>query len=320
MAELPNLFAAIERLAHDAGDEVHVCLLLDGCVDGSAALAASFAADTRLAVRIEDAPRGAANAGLARRRAMALGLEATGGEGLLLTTDADTVPAPDWLLRMKTGLAEAEIVAGRIVRAGARHALQDRIEGYYDALFALRRRIDPVPWEAPVTHHCVGGANLGVRADAYDALGGFAPLPSGEDARFVDDGARAGLRVRRDAACLVATSARRDGRAGGGLAASLRHLDGAEAAGVPVAHPADAAWQYRMHALARAAHAGDRLDRIAGAIGLTADHALGVARDCANAEAFAMRLVPEPPGGMRTVPLPVAERELARLSGLRRAA
>ena len=75
-----------------------------------------------------------------------------------------------------------------------------------------------------------------------------------------------------------------------------------------------------MHARARLAHAEGGLDRIADAIGLTADHVLGVARDCANAEAFAMRLVPVPPEGMRSVPLPVAERELARLSGLREAA
>ena len=89
---------------------------------------------------------------------------------------------------------------------------------------------------------------------------------------------------------------------------------------VRVAHPEDAAWQYRMHAVARAAFERARPEAVASALGLTPDHVRGVARDCLNAEAFAMRVVPEPPGGMRGVGLPVAERALAALAGARRAA
>jgi hypothetical protein len=198
--------------------------------------------------------------------------------------------------------------------------LQDRIETYYDALFAWRRRIDPVAWEAPATHHCGGGANLGIRADAYRMLGGFLPLASGEDARLLDDASRAGLRVRRDAACVVCTSDRRTGRAVAGLASALRQLDTTDAQTLEVAHPADMAWQYRMHAAARTAYEVGSLDAVAAALGLTLDHVRGVARECPNEEAFAMRIVPIPPGGMRSVPLPMAEAELARLVGERLAA
>ena len=49
---------------------------------------------------------------------------------------------------------------------------------------------------------------------------------------------------------------------------------------------------------------------LSNAIGLTMDHLLGVARDCPNAEAFAMRVVPTPPGGMRQAPLAIAEAAL----------
>jgi hypothetical protein len=206
------------------------------------------------------------------------------------------------------------VVTGRITRAGERPCpLQDRVEAYYDRLFALRRRLDPVPWEAPVTHHHSGGANLGIRLGAYRAVGGFVALASGEDARLVDDAARAGLRVRRDAACVVHTSDRRVGRASGGLSLALRHLDGIDAARVSVAHPADAAWQYRHQAAARAAFAAGQPQGIARALGLAEDHVAGVAADCPNGEAFAMRIVPVPPGGVRTVALPVAEAELAAL-------
>jgi hypothetical protein len=121
------------------------------------------------------------------------------------------------------------------------------------------------------------------------------------------------LRVRRDAACVVETSDRRVGRAPGGLAHALQLCDHQSAAATLVARPADAAWQYRHHALARAAYRRADWDMVGQALGVTADHVLGVARDCPNGEAFATRIVPVPPGGMRQVPLPVAEAELAAL-------
>ncbi len=321
-AELPALFAALDRLDRRAGATIHVCLLLDGCSDASASIAAAYRTTSRHRVSLDQAAPSSPNAGRARHRAMTMGLAALGdADGLLLTTDADSQPAPDWLSAMAAGLDAADLVAGRIVRGNDRPSqLQDRLERYYDALYALRRRLDPVPWEATTTHHHTGGANLGIRADAYRALGGFAPVPSGEDARLIDDASRAGLRVRRDAACVVRTSDRREGRAGAGLALALRRLDDGDAATLQVTHPADAAWQYRMHAVARAAFADDRLDRIAAALELTDDHVMGVARDCPNAEAFAMRLVPAAPGGMRGVALPVAETELESLFGARQAA
>ena len=54
-----------------------------------------------------------------------------------------------------------------------------------------------------------------------------------------------------------------------------------------------------------AARFGDR-------IGLTGDHVIGVARDCPNAEAFAMRVVPALPD-IPDVTLAAAEQALATL-------
>lgn len=320
-ADLPALFAALDGIEPHGADRVTVCLLLDDCTDGSAALATAYHARSHHRVFIDHAAS-STNAGEARHRAMTMGLaQLQNPDGLLLTTDADSAPAPDWLRTMTHALTLADVVSGRIVRRGDRPShLQDRIEAYYDALFALRRQLDPVPWEATTTHHFSGGANLGIRADAYRRIGGFLPLASGEDAQMLDDAARAGLRVRRDAASVVHTSDRRKGRAVAGLALALRHMDDAEAGAIEVTHPADAVWQYRMHAAARSAYLGDRLDHVAEALGLTPDHVIGVARDCPNEEAFAMRIVPVAPGGMRSVALPVAEAELAGLTGERRAA
>ncbi len=314
---LPRLFDAIERCTLPADRRLSVCLLLDGCIDGSAMLAARYRSASRHDVRIGAVDRTPPNAGVARHRAMEAGIAAVGaGDAILLTSDADSLPAPDWLVAMVAALAVADVVAGDVIRRRGRDAdpAQGRIEAYYAALFALRRQLDPVPWEAPRVHHHASGANMGLRAATYRQLGGFAPLARGEDARLVDDAARAGLRVRRDAASVVHTSARRLGRVRGGLATMLREVDRHGLDSVTVAHPLDQCWQYRMQAIAREAFDAARFDRLSAGIGLDRDHLLGTARDCPNAEAFAMRVVPTPPGGMRAVPFLAAEAMLAAMT------
>ncbi|MET0375036.1 MAG: glycosyltransferase [Rhizorhabdus sp.] len=316
---LPQFFVALERLDRE-GIAPTLCLVLDSCDDRSAAVAGDYAARASLPVRVEQVSSAEPNAGLARHRAMLLGERALKGNGLLLTTDADSVPAADWLQTMVSAFRHADVVAGKVVRTVTRpNPMQDRLERYYEALYATRRAIDPVAWEATATHHQTSGANLGIAVRHYRMLGGFQSIAAGEDARLVDDAARAGLRVRRDAASVVYTSDRRTGRVAHGFAGGLRALDG-DGDAIEVAHPDDATWQYRGHALARRAYDSREIMALADAIGLAPDHLVGVLRDSPNAEAFAMRVVPVPPGGMRRVTLAAAEAELATLSAGRRAA
>jgi hypothetical protein len=297
---LPQLFGAVERLGR-VGVAPRLCLLLDSCDDASLALARDYAASASMPVIVEEAAASDANAGRARHRAMMLGDRSLNGEGVLLTTDADSIPSRDWLQAIVSGLRQADVVAGKVVRTVTRsNPLVDRLEAYYEALHALRRSLDPVEWEGKPTHHYASGANR-------------------EEGRLVDDAARAGLRVRRDAACVVHTSDRRFGRVAHGLAGTLRTLD-RDGEAIDVAHPRDAAWQYRGHGLARLAFAEAKFGSLSAAVGLTIDHLVGVARDCPNAEAFAMRVVPTPPDGMRRVSLGIAEVELAAISAGRRAA
>ena len=313
-ALLPPLLAALAAQRVPAGIAVTACFLFDGCHDASAALVAG--AGLPFAVRTASLPREALpNAGRARRAALALADDIDADGLALLTTDADTVPAPDWLANACAALGEAELVAGRIERDGAHDPAQDRLEHYYDRLHRWRRRLDPVAWEAPVPHHQAGGANLAIRAAAYRALGGFAPLAAGEDARLIDAAERAGLRVRRDPGVRVVTSARRRGRANGGLAQHLATLDRDGASGIEVTPPAALGWQYRGHAAARRAWPaidgeGDRLARL---LDCPVDHVRRVAADAANAHGFAIRVVPAAPHGDRLVPLAEAEAALAEL-------
>ena len=71
-------------------------------------------------------------------------------------------------------------------------------------------------------HGHVHGANMGFRADAYWATGGFAPLASGEDVDLVRRFEEAGRHIHRDGGLSVVTSAREQGRAPRGFANYLR--------------------------------------------------------------------------------------------------
>ncbi len=248
---------------------------------------------------------------------MAMGLAALPDcDSLLFTTDADSSPRPDWITTGVAALQVADVVAGRIIRLNScADPEQSRLEGYYDRLYRYRRLIDPVPWEACTTHHFTGGANLAFRTSTYRTLGGFKTLPSGEDAAMLDHASRSGFRVRRDGALVVETSSRRHGRAVQGLASTLRALD--RGALPLVAHPCSAAWQWHEQAAARQAFAKvgqrDVRTRLGERWRLSGDHVLGVARDCPNAEAFAMRIVPAPTKYADPVTLPAAEEVLASL-------
>ncbi|GAM02120.1 glycosyltransferase [Sphingomonas parapaucimobilis] len=314
---LPQLLSAIAGQSIGANG-MHLCLYLDDCRDGSRDMLDRMQPVLPFGLTVAQGTRDTEpNAGAARRAALAMGLERlAGAEGLIFTTDADSMPHRDWIAAGCRALQEADVVAGRILRLdAARDPLQCRIERYYDRLHRYRRLVDPVPWEARDTHHFGGGANIAVRASAYRAIGGFRPLPSGEDARFLDDAARAGFRVRRDGAMAVDTSSRRDGRVAGGLADVLRALDHGE--WPSMADPRGSSWQWRAQAAARRSFA--TIDQIhvrtalGESLGLSADHILGVARDCPNGEAFAMRIVPAPMAHDAMVSLATAEDRLGEL-------
>lgn len=323
IALLPRL---LDALAEQVGSGICVisCFAFDACSDGSEDLVAARATALPYEVRtLRLAATGEPNAGRARRAALELGQRsvAVNGNAALLTTDADSVPAHDWIAANLYALGVADVVAGRIERDRAFvDEGQDRLETYYDALFALRRSIDAVPWEAERTHHYTGGASLAFRASAYAAIGGFQPISSAEDARIVDDAHRAGVRVRRDAAVQVVTSSRREGRAAGGLADHLHHVAHSRSGqtGIRVAHPEQMAWQYAGHAAARRAFEaldGAKVAQLAEYLQREPEIIRETAEASPNAEAFAMRVVPGHPAGERLVSLDEAEAALDALRG-----
>jgi hypothetical protein len=134
----------------------------------------------------------------------------------LLSTDADTTVPVDWALRHLTCAAEgADAVAGLADLLGV-----ERLAA--DALLRYRAIVDHGLHGA--THRHVYGANLGVRADAYLAVGGFPPDGAGEDHGLWRRLRAAGYKLAQPVEIRVRTSARLHGRAEEGLADLLRRL------------------------------------------------------------------------------------------------
>ncbi len=130
-------------------------------------------------------------------------------------TDADTVVPADWLVcHLRWAEAGAAAVAGVVeVDSFADHPPE--VPGRFSA------RYDGPP-DRPHPH--VHGANLGVRADAYRAAGGWRQLPIGEDHALWAALARTGHRVVSSRASKVTTSGRAVGRLRGGFADVLNEL------------------------------------------------------------------------------------------------
>lgn len=137
----------------------------------------------------------------------------------LASTDADTFVPRDWLhghwMAARTGLAG---IAG-VVRLHPDAFADPSITSRFAAAYDLRD---------DGTHRHVHGANLGVRADAYLEVGGWSPIPVGEDHdlwnRLADSHP-----VRSSTALWVSTSARRTARAPHGFSADLVALEGSVA-------------------------------------------------------------------------------------------
>jgi glycosyltransferase involved in cell wall biosynthesis len=187
--------------------QVQIVVVLDSCEDATAAIAAS-AGDVRLLAV------SAGSVGAARRAGAgaALGGGHRASELWLANTDADCEVPADWLTGM---LAEA--------RRGAHLVLGTALPG--PGLGPALRAEWLSRHHLRDGHPHVHGANLGIRGDAYLALGGWQPLASGEDADLARRAAVTGhLRVCRTASIPVLTSDRRVGRAPRGFSSYLRAL------------------------------------------------------------------------------------------------
>ncbi len=215
---LPSCLDAVEeavRALHDERPEIptQVFVVLDACGDRSAQVVASRQQVTTVVTQ-------ARNVGLAR----ALGVSAAidwattscpppGAAGLwVANTDGDSVVPRHWLLAQVRMASEGrELVVGTV-----RPRPGDLTPEEHALWRARHSSVDG--------HDHVHGANLGFTRDAYESVGGFAPIATHEDVELVGAMRRAGVDWVASGAIAVTTSGRRVARAPGGFADYLQGM------------------------------------------------------------------------------------------------
>ena len=277
-ASLPRTLEALRKQVYCDGRPFdtatyEVLLLLNNCTDGSAAVAEDYGRvhpDFRLLVEQREFDPADAHVGTARRLLMDAACARLAGQGgrtcVILSTDADTVVAPDWIARNRLHIEfGAEVVGGVInlfpqeieaLDEGTRAAyLRDRrLQQLVARLEALLDPDPADPWPRHLEHF---GASLGCTCDVYLRAGGMPAVKPLEDVAFVDALRKVGARIRHAVDVHIFTSARLDGRAEVGLSGQLRHWQADCAAGLP--HTVDsAAWLAHRFRTLRALRALNR--------------------------------------------------------------
>ena len=220
--------ACLRALASQTGVQPHeyeVLLVLDRCTDATGKRAKEVAdAHPRLRLRFLEGP--GLGSGHARRAGMdaacARLMDLGRPDGLVASTDADTVVANNWL-SAQLGAAErgARAIGGRIElddgslsRAVVRwHAERGRTR--HQEILADPNRL------GTAEHWQFSGASLALTAETYARVGGLEPRATLEDERLEQVLREQNIPIERLLSVRATTSARLKGRASQGLAHDL---------------------------------------------------------------------------------------------------
>jgi glycosyltransferase involved in cell wall biosynthesis len=236
--EAERIGACLRALAEQCGvshEAYEVVVVLDGCRDDTRARALEVGVrHPRLRLHLIELGI-SSGVGRARRVGMDLACErlfAVGHpQGLIASTDADSVVAANWL-EAKRALAAvgASAIGGSIeldpVEASelSPQALRRRGE---EAAKRLRRvRESGIPCSDQIAeHHQFSGASLALTAAVYRECGGLPVSAALEDEALERELSNRGIPIHRSRAVRVSTSARTEGRAPRGLAHDLTVTD-----------------------------------------------------------------------------------------------
>lgn len=255
-ARLGILLGALAE--QDVGCIVPVAISLNNTSDGSEAVieAAAGRWRDRLRIRMERVtfPTELAHAGSARHHAMALGARVLEQrpEAVLISTDADSRPPPEWVRASLVALARgADLVGGRLeidpldglsASMAEARALWD---AYWVRVREIEDAIDPIDWDPAPRHGDHTGASLALRVLTLNDVGGVPILPVGEDRALVAAALAGGARLRHPPEVWTRVSGRTEGRAPGGMADHLAAMSESVSAGRPAMVPSLDQWRER---------------------------------------------------------------------------
>ena len=205
--------ASVDRAARDLPAPCVIVVAADSCRDDTAELVEAFRPQHAEVIVV----RGRwGTAGAARAAAVRVGLADHVGDVAscwIANTDADCDVPHDWLAQQLAFAQQYAATAG-IVTLDPSSTSPEILRGF--------RATYTVDGDA---HTHVHGANLGVRADAYLAVGGWCPATAvGEDHGLWDRLRASGRAVIHSTASVVTTSSRTLSRVHGGFATDLAGL------------------------------------------------------------------------------------------------
>lgn len=221
--------------------EYEVLLVLDRCTDATEARAREVAAAyPGLRLYTLDGP--GAGSGLARSIGMEAAcrrlLDVGGPDGLICSTDADTVVAPDWLAAQLEAVSQgAEAIGGRIDLADAGTLPPGVLRWHAENSRLRHQRLLSDPGRTGRKEHWqFSGASLALTAGSYKKVGGLRPLEALEDEHLEEVLQENGVPIERLLSVRVTTSPRLKGRAIRGLSHDLTRaalINSAQAPGLP---------------------------------------------------------------------------------------
>src|SRR5215218_10197742 len=205
--------------------EYEVLLVLDACTDATAERAKKVAgAHPWLRLRLLDGP--GLGSGHARRAGMDAACERLTGlgrpEGLIASTDADTVVAHDWLsLQLDAAVRGARAIGGRI-ELGPGSLPQAVVRWHSERGRSRHEKLMADPDQLGATEHWqFSGASLALTVETYARVGGLEPRATLEDESLEQVLRKERIPIERLVSVRATTSSRLDGRATQGLAHDL---------------------------------------------------------------------------------------------------
>jgi len=222
-----------------APGDFDVIVFANNCVDDTVQRVRRFAREyPTLPITVLEAALSGEDAhiGWARNRVMnaaARRFHERGVDGIIASTDADTVVAPTWVANTIDEMRDVDAVAGRIHILDAdfailphhQRAAYERDGVYYRMLALLEATHDPVEWDPAPRHADHFGGSFAVRASVYSLVGGVPMIRCLEDVALYNRLLRADRRVRHSHRVYVETSGRQHARVTGGFATHLADLD-----------------------------------------------------------------------------------------------
>ena len=250
--EAERIDACLEALANLKTDHrvggVTLVVAVNNSADATVSRARGFGRRWRgnLDIRKLTLPADRAHAGWARRLALdAASLHLRRPRDVLMSTDADTIVDPNWLVATLDHLdAGYDAVAG-LARLDPRE-LRALPREHRRRLALIRRYQNALTWlettdgqeDGLARHSYEGGASIALTLRAYRLIGGAPTPPVGEDKALFSAIRAAGGKVRHARDVAVRTSARLKGRAPGGASDTLA-LWGRQNDNEPIAHLAN---------------------------------------------------------------------------------